>query len=63
MNEANLARRIESADEPISVRAISVPAQPALRVIQGRAPLARLRRRKPFRLEFFDSGYRPFRVR
>jgi len=63
MNEANLARQVESSDEPDRVRAISVPLRPALRVVQRAAPVVRLRRRKPFRLEFLDSGYRPFRVR
>jgi len=63
MNEANLAYQVEGGDEPVRVRAISVPARPTLRIVQGTAPVVRLRRRKPFRLEFPESGYRPFRVR
>jgi hypothetical protein len=63
MNEDNLARRIDSSGERVAARASSVPARPALRIVQGTAPVVRLRRRKPFRLEFPDSGYRPFRVR
>lgn len=60
MNQANLARRIESSNEAARVRAISVPA---LRAVEGSAAVVRPRRRKPFRLEFRDSGYRRFRVR
>lgn len=63
MNQDNLARRIESSNEAARIRAISVPARPALRVIEGSAPLVRLHRRKPFRVEFRDSGYRRFGVR
>lgn len=63
MNQANLARRIESSNQAARVRAISVPARPALRAIEGSAAVVRPRRRKPFRLEFRDSGYRRFRVR
>lgn len=63
MNEANRAHQTENDGKAARVRAISRAAQPAPSVLQGSNRVAGLRRRKPFRLEFFDSSYRPFRVR
>lgn len=63
MNEVNRVHQTDNGGKAVRVRAISTAARPAPRVLQGSGPAVGRRRRKPFRLELFDSGYRRFRVR